>query len=917
MKTDFEQHLLAYLHDPPDKALFLYRHGQRAKKYASDVTGKSLDELDFEIVRADDIKASVEDRLPLPKYKDNKGEILKERTVFFNQEPNWPFHHPLSGEVFELFQSRFSDKRSLRKEPVMQDFLVGVRELNSDEKKFLALWRFYPEIVSKIDPTLEFLPAETRVPDHTLWNHLDLTAAFTAARSDGKNGSLLCFWLGPVQNFIEQAKSLRDLWSGSYLLSWLTFAAMKPIMKKFGPTAFIFPNLRENPLCDAWLLEKLTGSALIENNFNRSQLQDQLQISSLPNTFLVLVPESCAEDIAGIIKSSVREEWEHICSAVRSVFSEKINELNPGKNGHWDAGWKEQVEGFWETHVADVSLIVKNPENTKKLTDHFGIYLWPNCWPLDLVESIDHTMNATGDGYKKSKPGSWAMHVELVRRLLFAQKQIRQIPPHTLTGGDRPKCTLMGTFEQMGPGNGYKTHTAFWDKVSEKNGRTKSMHIKGTHIRLGERLCAVGLVKRFCWAAYFSEKFRQDPRKLRFSDTASVAAREWLEWAGIEPDKIREREENEDGIWNGQWVFQSPDQWKEQEENPKKESEPPPPPFIQNELIDAFKKTKNQKHEGPCPYYTTFVLDGDEMGKWLRGEKAPPLNQTYHSKLVRYFESISIDCSPLLKKNRPLSPAQHAAMTTALGNFSQKMVPVVVQQHKGELVYSGGDDALGVLPTRQALSCLSRLREIYSGRGCGDIPQGWEVKNSRLLLLMGKSASLSGGLAVAHFKTDLRDVLQAARDAEHEAKQSGRDALGIAVLKRSGEHLKVVCPWDFVPSLERFVAAFKAGASDRWSYRLSKESETLCSLPEAAVESAIKQVVDHGETASLTALACALAEDPGADHKVAGVLVSKLFRKFKAIRDSRVQLKQERAFSDFITLIQVASFLARGREVRS
>jgi CRISPR-associated protein Cmr2 len=182
---------------------------------------------------------------------------------------------------------------------------------------------------------------------------------------------------------------------------------------------------------------------------------------------------------------------------------------------------------------------------------------------------------------------------------------------------------------------------------------------------------------------------------------------------------------------------------------------------------------------------------------------------------------------------------------------------------------------------------------------------------------MGDTATLSGGMAVAHFKTDLREVLQAARDAEHEAKRSGRNALGIAVLKRSGEHPKVVCPWDFVPTLERFVDAFVAGASDRWSYQLSKESETLSSLPQAAIEAAIKQVVDHGEKSSLTELAHALSNKPDTDYKRAGSLVSELFVKFKKTRYVRKELQPKNAFSDFITLIQVASFLARGREVRS
>ena len=38
---------------------------------------------------------------------------------------------------------------------------------------------------------------------------------------DFEKPSLIKFQIGPVQDFIAQARSTRDLWSGSYLLSFL------------------------------------------------------------------------------------------------------------------------------------------------------------------------------------------------------------------------------------------------------------------------------------------------------------------------------------------------------------------------------------------------------------------------------------------------------------------------------------------------------------------------------------------------------------------------------------------------------------------------------------------------------------------------------------------------------------------------
>ena len=44
--------------------------------------------------------------------------------------------------------------------------------------------------------------------------------------------AFLSFSLGPVQSFIASARTVRDLWTGSYLLSFLTFEAMRPILEK-------------------------------------------------------------------------------------------------------------------------------------------------------------------------------------------------------------------------------------------------------------------------------------------------------------------------------------------------------------------------------------------------------------------------------------------------------------------------------------------------------------------------------------------------------------------------------------------------------------------------------------------------------------------------------------------------------------
>ena len=81
-----------------------------------------------------------------------------------------------------------------------------------------------------------------------------VSALAGCAASDDPAGApkaaFLKFQLGPVQDFIAAARSIRDLWSGSYLLSWLMAAGMKALSAEVGPDAVIFPNLRGQPLFD-------------------------------------------------------------------------------------------------------------------------------------------------------------------------------------------------------------------------------------------------------------------------------------------------------------------------------------------------------------------------------------------------------------------------------------------------------------------------------------------------------------------------------------------------------------------------------------------------------------------------------------------------------------------------------------------
>ncbi|MDI7268288.1 MAG: type III-B CRISPR-associated protein Cas10/Cmr2 [Myxococcota bacterium] len=909
---------LAFLHDPPDKALDIVRHVSRAAKCASALLGTEVSTQDIEAQRTADSKAASEDRLPVPDaYRG--GRYDESRTVnFASREPDdrpGLIRHPMSGEMRRLEIPEFHRNGLDQLEP-FRKFAGAVAELEP-KLRFFALWRFYPAVVGACHPDLRLLPADTRIPDHTIWNHLDLAAAFGATQHDTGGAALLSFTLGPVQTFIAQAKSLRDLWSGSYLLSWLTFAALEPVIDEFGPTAVVFPSLRGNPICGHRLRRRF-GDVFERLGKDFDPPTDPV-LGSLPNTFIALVPARQADELRGKVEKACREEWKRICEAVRCRLAK---EWSPESG--WDRGWEQQTERFWDIGTVAWPLDAGGDGSAETLNRVFRDWLdkdWPPPDPA-ILDAVVKRTTEPGRPVYQSRP-SWALHVEMVGRLMEAAKLIRQVPPHAPVDDERFKCTLTGSLEQMGPAEPEKARQ-FWENAVARS-------VEGTHVRKGERLGAVGLVKRFCWPAYFAEELGIRPSGLRFWDTATVAARPWLVRHGVEPEAAGGTR------WSGHWVFQVIGRMPPDDDEPI-------PPDVESGLKRSVEADRRAKSDLPRPYYAALALDGDDMGKWLRGEKAKHLRDAYHPKMVGLFEEGAGDgiakVQEALDSRRPVTPAQHAALTAALGDFSLGLVPGIVAEALGELVYAGGDDVLALLPIESAVSCADALQRAFKGENDDGLPIGWRRKPERdgaarpaeeraILTLMGRTASASAGIAIAHFKDDLREVLAAARDAEKAAKNSGRDALGIAVLKRSGEHRTVVMKWSWFPTFQAFVKAFQDGASDRWVHALHDELGALEppaegagevrpeALPFEAIEAEMRRVVHRADKSTRATLETCLPDVAHAkpDRNAAADRVVEAWRVLRGGTDQTAGGgRGEGPLSRFLGLLSAASFIARGGE---
>ncbi len=890
MTANWRDILVAWLHDPPDKALDIARHQARARRYAAAALGDQVSEAEMKD-RSDSL-AAVAERLPCPHWSVHRVDM---------EDGKLSIRHPLSGAERTIEVQAVEETRVLR---AIENLVADV---DATEARFLALWRMLPEVLGReAGPWLPQLPADTRVPDHSIWRHLDMTAGLKAAEAGDHHGAaFLSFSLGPVQPFIAAARSVRDLWSGSMLLAWITWQALNPVLEQLGPTAVVYPSLPGLPWLDRWLRNR--------KGLRRQVLPpDETLLSTpcLPNRFLAVVPWGpegrAAHDLATACQHAARDAWREVAVSVHEQLDEHWKRLD----ANWDRWWNDQIEAYFDirTAVLPWNLLRDDAQLGRLLAGDGG---FSTAFPhADAVRGLaDAIPAADRPGYEQQHAGRWQARVELSARLMQTLRNIRHIPPATAVASPDErlpaKCSLLGTYEQMGPGD-RDAAAAFWDSA-------RQFRKGGVGLRDGERLCAVSLVKRFCGPCYFAPELDLDYELLRYDDTATIAAARWLERAQIDPCQVRKQHRVP---WSGQWLHW-PTAAGPASRSEQKGDEETCPADVWRRITAARKP---QSCGRPPAYYAVLMMDGDDMSSWLRGEKSPCVGQVLARQTRTYFAQLP-DTAKGLDARRPVGPALHGAMSEALANFALYFARPIVEEHLGTLIYAGGDDVLALLPTSEALACAWKLSTTFR--------QDWaRDATGQERMLMGSTATISGGLAVVHHKEDLRFALQAARDAEAAAKEGGKDALHIAVCRRSGEHASARCPWDYVDRLQKLVDAFlptkngRPGASDRWAYHLRQESEVLQQLPDDARRAEITRLVNRSEQETRKRLGETRRETPdGTSGVTAGAQITAAYAAYADLRTKSAAPTAAAAdgpraavFRDFVTLCQTASFLARGRE---
>lgn len=778
--------------------------------------------------------------------------------------------HPLSGKTFDLRTLRETDIDDIKTRSHTHFSNLVMRDGDAVDwrRTALAFWRFGPELAEegdggKLGSLWPLLPADTRVPDHSIWDHLDLTSAFAGAfaADEDDQASLLSVAIGPVQGFIAAARTTSDLWAGSHLLSRMAWEAMRVVCERLGPDAILFPRLRGLPQVDVWLHDVMNLDAQWFKgcSWRKSRTDaNPLFAAALPNRFAALVPKDSAAELANAIKGRVRNWLQETGARVVRRLAREAGVTDDG-NLHAYGQMREQLAGFPEVHwsATPFSLVKAHDRSrdtnldtttlAQAMAPFFGEdgdqpqpgFLRSPAW---RAQSQDAAISESA--FFSPNPGVLypAIH-DLGERVLAAAKAARPFEPLDQHGW---RCSLTGETEWLTTdaaqlARSYRSQPdTLWAKIAEQ---------RPAWAKKGEHLGGLSAVKRL-WPTLFAEEVKEHTasgvdRFVVSTHTMALAGNledlhEKLssgDTTGIE--KLLRSADRAPALprrlcrLRGTLAARIPAAFDRLHEGSDEHSE--------RDL--ALLETVVEEHIGHKPeaYYALLLFDGDHMGRILAGEHddcAVSYLDSFHPKVRAGFKRHARDTPALARygdQARAISPGRHLAISAALNDFAVRVVPHIVEQtHRGRVIYAGGDDVLAMLPVGDMLSAMRRLRDVYSGEMSYDKGGDWrDASNNRGILLckagfalldgrlmrMMAGATASCGAVVAHHQAPLGSVLRELRAAEQRAKNDrGRDAFSISVIKRSGGDLRFSAKWDDAALLSDVCDFLRQSASRRAVY---------------------------------------------------------------------------------------------------
>lgn len=799
--------LTAFLHDPPDKAIKITNHEARRDENLLKPLGLSMNEL----VRTADHIASAMQRMNIP--AEIKGITIDFTAKERSRLPY--FRHTSSATKKELEVA--DNIGTVGYNQVLIDKRLDISEIKDTDVKntYFKVWRFLPSL----EKLYWDLPADTRIPDHTIWDHMDIVSALAPTIRNG--AAFLSFKIGPVQEFIANAGKTLDLWAGSHLLSYLVFRGILAVIEEYGPDSIIFPYLREQPFVDHWLRDQ--G---LNVEFNARSLE----VANIPHRFLAIVPVDKAQNLSQYIRMHIEAAWDEIAQFGKEILIEKELQLDT----YFKETWRRQITNAF--HCTIQTLEWAHPAD-----DENAIEEWLSKireLPEDLWKKYNQWLDQYRElsGYKMNAGSLYGLYYEIIGMMTDQKSRLFEMEeePEEWGGEKGGRCSVCGIRNPLRAST--KNAKRFWNDLFEIFRKETPGVIKE-----GERLCAVCFVKRI-YRNFAENAFGIS--KERIPSVATIASRKFrrkclkdakeeaheflLEHNKVVGVKINQAYPTFETI-DGEWFYLESYTEDYIRRNygiliPK------------NELKDVTQKLV-VLHEivgTPPPYFGIVNMDGDFMGKRLRGKFLPPLKHFLHDIIAKELEKYN-NIRKYFDNKRLINPNVHMAISRALKNFSIHLVRSIVEKHEGTLIYAGGDDVLAIFPAGEALIAA---KEIHYKFG-----EDFDQLNGKNIMLPGRGFTMSAGIVFSHYKYPLYDALSRARGAlEEKAKEAyGRNAFVLEDIKYSGKIISAGGGWDIVDGLLRLINLIHTEKlSPRFFYRLIEDADTIKALEDDGIRASVK-----------------------------------------------------------------------------
>jgi CRISPR-associated protein Cmr2 len=654
---------------------------------------------------------------------------------------------------------------------------------NSDDPRlvFWWLWRCLPKAVCQAfnDDSLLLMPAETRIPDGSIWSHASLTAALAGSlagydlthaeikhwipKKEPSRPYIAVFSFTPVQEVIKASRKMRDFWAGSWILHYLSARICWAIAWKYGPDTVMYPSLYAQPLIDYWLLH---GIGEKEGDFkgwkHLKDFTDYIETPSdrniltagFPNVLVFTLPKDKVEAAMQTAKQVLHDQWLHLgqlsFDEIRSNSASWMQGLQQ-ESALWEGWLESQWQSYWSAYPvgdlgedlrsSDIYKTDKRDPWTEKQNEfcllHENDALFHDREREFLIKAGELRQQKWGRYPFKANVGSWWNHVfDRTRMALTAVKNARTWELPTAFG---VRSTISGVGSAL-HANPKESEDSIKEQWQNRSGLFDGSEMLNASETLKRALHKT--LPRLFPAILEHESDRIDSA---YPDlTAGVAGYLKTHESQISHfrqtcQKILNDFPDAKGVvadMKGKWGIPYADD--------RLTLRPYHPRLlnagwliedmtgVNDDNCDEVRKqlevtiAKFYPNNNPADWYVLAAGDGDGMSKWLKGKPLETYEHYVPAALLEKARQSSNDNSLESEVNRAfldfvtqkkrMGASTHNALSRALLDFSNQLAPYLTEQrYAGKLIYAGGDDVLAYTNLWEWDKWLWDIRQCFKG----------------------------------------------------------------------------------------------------------------------------------------------------------------------------------------------------------